>query len=56
MKATQSILASVALAAIAAAAFGKRRQIVSRDEQKHDEKCHREALDTFEGEGGLVLA
>ncbi len=56
MKAKQSILASVALAAIAVAAFGKHRQNVSRDEQKYDEKCHQEALDALEAEGGLVLA
>jgi hypothetical protein len=55
MKAKQSILASVALAAIAAVTF-KHRQNVSRCEQKRAEKCHQEALDTFEGEGGLVLA
>jgi hypothetical protein len=55
MKAKQSILASVALAAIAAVAF-KHRQITSRCEQKYDEKCDQEALDTFESEGGLVLA
>jgi hypothetical protein len=56
MKAKQSILASVALAAMAVAAFGKHRQNVSKCEQQNDEKCHKEALDTFEGEGGLVLA
>ena len=56
MKAKQSITASVALAAIATAWFNKHRQNICKRERKFDEKCHQEALDTFEGEGGLVLA
>jgi len=56
MTAKQSITASVALATIATAWLGKRWQIVCRRERKIDEKCQQQALDTFEGEGGLVLA
>jgi hypothetical protein len=55
MKTKQSITASVALAAIATAWLGKHRQNAIKRERKFEEKRQREALDTFEGEGGLVL-
>jgi hypothetical protein len=56
MKAKQSITASVALAALVTAWFAKHWQDASESERKFDEKCQHDALDTFEGEGGLVLA
>jgi hypothetical protein len=56
MNAKQNIAASVALAAIASALLGKHWQNAHRREQKNDAKAHQEALDTFESEGGLVLA
>jgi hypothetical protein len=56
MKAKQSITASVAFAAIATAWLGRHWQHAHRHEREIDEKCQQVALDTFEGEGGLVLA
>jgi hypothetical protein len=56
MKAKQSIAASFALAAIASALVGKRWKNAVRREKKNDEMAHQAALDTFESEGGLVLA
>jgi hypothetical protein len=56
MKAKQSITATIALAAIASAWFTRQRQNAVRREREFDEKCQHAALDTFEGEGGLVSA
>jgi hypothetical protein len=56
MKAKESITASVALLALAAAWFARYQQEAVNRAQKFDEKCEKHALDTFEGEGGLVAA
>jgi hypothetical protein len=56
MKAKQTVTASAALAAFAVAWWNHHRHAVCAREAELEQKCTKEALDTFEGEGGLVLA
>jgi hypothetical protein len=56
MKAKQTMTASAAFVAIAMAWWHHHRVNCSARETRVEEKCMQEALDTFEGEGGLVLA
>ncbi|HEX7859611.1 MAG TPA: hypothetical protein VF773_04750 [Verrucomicrobiae bacterium] len=56
MKATKTITASAALAALAMGWWKHHRTVVCSREAEFEQKCNQEALDTFEGEGGLVLA
>jgi len=56
MKAKKTITASAAVAALAMAWWKRHRHIVCTREAEYEHKCAQEALNTFEGEGGLVLA
>ena len=54
MNAKHTVTASATIAAVAAAFWNQRR--VSRiRERVFDDKCMRDAIDTLEGEGGMVL-
>ncbi len=54
MKAKGTITASAAIAALAMGWWNHHRRVVCA--RQAEEKCEQDALDTFEGEGGLVLA
>jgi hypothetical protein len=57
MKARESIATSAALAAMAVAWLYRQRQTgARRTEECFEQRCAQEAVDTFEGEGGLVLS
>lgn len=56
MKAKGTITASAAFAALAMAWWNHHRHAVCTREAEIEQKCTQDALDTFEGEGGLVLA
>ena len=54
MKAKQTITAFIAVAAFAAAWASKQWRSACARKVQFEEKSMQEALDTFEGEGGLV--
>ena len=56
MKAKETITVSAALAAFGVAMWKRYRQVHSAREAEFEQKCNEDALATFEGEGGLVLA
>ena len=56
MKAKGTITASAAFAALAMAWWNRHRHVVCAKKAEFEQKCEQDALDTFEGEGGLVLA
>jgi hypothetical protein len=56
MKAKETVTMSAALAAVAMALWNRHRHVKCAREAEFEEKCNEEALSTFEGEGGLVLA
>jgi hypothetical protein len=55
MRATGTITASLVFAALAMAWWKYHRRINCAREADYEQECTQEALDTFEGEGGLVL-
>ena len=55
MKAKQTMTASAALVALAAAWWHRHRVNCCAREAQVEQKQMQEALDTFEGEGGLVM-
>ena len=56
MKAKETITVSAALAAFAMAMWNRHRHAKCARQAEFEEKCNEDALATFEGEGGLVLA
>lgn len=56
MKAKGTITASAAFAALAMAWWNHYRHACGARKAEFEQKCAQEALETFEGEGGLVLA
>lgn len=56
MTARQTITASVAFAAVAMAWISQQWRNAANREAHIEQKCMQDALDTFEGEGGLVLS
>jgi hypothetical protein len=56
MKAKGTITASAAIAALAMGWWNHHRRVVCARRAEFEHKCEQEALGTFEGEGGLVLA
>jgi len=55
MKAKQTITASTAIAAVAVAFWNYRCRINRIRQFEFEGRCLREAIETLEGEGGLVL-
>lgn len=54
LKAKGTIMAAAAAAALAFAWWQLHRQRIAANQARFDEKCLEQAINTFEGEGGLV--
>ena len=54
MNAKHTLTASATIAAVAAA-FLNHRRVCRNRERVSEDKCMRDAIETFEGEGGMVL-